>query len=101
MKKLAAIAVSAGMALCLCSCGKSVTLKIKEKNVRMNVDEKYTVKVQTNSKEDVTWTSNDEKIALVGTDGTVTAIGNGITTVTARSALLWAVTTIPTNTEIP
>lgn len=90
MKKLAAIAVSAGMALCLCSCGKSVTLKIKEKNVRMNVDEKYTVKVQTNSKEDVTWTSNDEKIALVGTDGTVTAIGNGITTVTARSGSAYA-----------
>lgn len=90
MKKYVSALSVVCAAVCLTACGKGTSMKIGEKNVRMNVDEKYTVKVQTDAKEDVQWSTNDEKVAVVGADGTVTAVGNGITTVTARAGGAYA-----------
>ena len=68
----------------LCSCGGENILTVKEKNIRMNIDESYTVKVQQKREETLKWTSGDESVAIVSPEGTVSAVGNGITTVTAR-----------------
>lgn len=84
MKKLLFAVLSAVLLLSACGGDKAIT--VKEKNLRMNIDEKYTVKIVDGSEKDVVWSSNDESIAVVSPDGTVTAIGNGITTVTAKAA---------------
>jgi len=79
---IAGIAFSA--AIILSSCGGENILTVKEKNIRMNIDESYTVKVQQKREETLKWTSGDESVAIVSPEGTVSAVGNGITTVTAR-----------------
>lgn len=71
-------------AVVLCSCGGENVLTVKEKSVRMKIDESYTVKVEQKKDETLKWSSGDESVAIVSPDGTVSAIGNGITTVTAR-----------------
>lgn len=80
--------ISAGLILAavtvLCSCGGENTLTVKEKNVRMKIDESYTVKVEQKKEETLTWKSADESVAVVSPEGTVSAVGKGITTVTAR-----------------
>ena len=74
------------MSILLCACSKGDSaISVKEKNLRMNIDEKYTVKVLKKDDDIVNWTSNDESVAVVSPDGTVSAVGNGITTVTART----------------
>ena len=50
----------------------------------MKKDESYTIKVKQTKEEDLTWSSNDESVVVVSPEGTVSAVGNGITTVTAR-----------------
>lgn len=85
MKKRFISAASAlAAAVLLCSCGGENILTVKEKNVRMKIDESYTVKVQQKKEETLLWTSADESVAIVSPEGTVSAVGNGITTVTAR-----------------
>lgn len=74
-----------GTVLVLSACGSKTSLSVKEKNIRMNIDEKYTIKLVSGADEDVVWTSNDEAVALISPEGTITATGNGITTVTAKS----------------
>ena len=74
-----------GAVLILSACGSKTAISVKEKNIRMNIDEKYTVKLTSGDEENVVWTSNDEGIALVSPEGTITATGNGITTVTAKA----------------
>ena len=74
-----------GAVLVLSACGNKTAISVKEKNIRMNTDEKYTVKLTGGDDENIVWTSNDEGIALVSPEGTITATGNGITTVTAKA----------------
>ena len=84
MKKTAAAALIACSALLLYGCGNGQnTVSIKDKDIRLEIDDKYTVKAESKKGDTITWSSNDDKVAVVGPDGTVTAVGNGITTVTA------------------
>lgn len=75
------------LAVTLCACGEKKGISLKEKTdvLSMKVDEKYTIKLDYDGKDPVQWTSNDEAIAVVSPDGTVSAVGNGITTVTAKA----------------
>lgn len=84
MKRRTISVCLAALALVLCSCGGENTLSVKEKNIRMKIDESYTVKVEQKKEETLSWSSADESIAIVSPEGTVSAVGNGITTVTAR-----------------
>ena len=84
MKRKTISVCLAALTLVLCSCGGENTLSVKEKNIRMKIDESYTVKVEQKKEETLSWTSADESIAIVSPEGTVSAVGNGITTVTAR-----------------
>ena len=83
-KRLFTAGVIISAAAILCSCGGENVLTVKEKNIRMNIDESYTVKVQQKKEETLKWTSGDESVAIVSPEGTVSAVGNGITTVTAQ-----------------
>ena len=69
----------------LCSCGKENSLSVKEDIIRMKTDESYTIKVTQTNEEQLTWHSADTAIATVSPEGTVTAMGNGITTITAQT----------------
>ena len=80
--------VIAAVMLLLSACGKgeSNTVKIKENEaIRLNADEKYTVEVKAKKSEKVIWSSANEEIVKIDDEGTITAKGNGITTVTART----------------
>ena len=68
----------------LCSCGGENVITVKEKNIRMKIDESYTIKAEQKKEETLSWTSADESVVVVSPEGTVSAVGNGITTVTAR-----------------
>ncbi len=86
MKKIITLGIMAVISLGLCACSKDVKkLSVEEKNVKMNVGSKYTIKLEQGDVEGVRWESNDKEIAVVNPeDGTVTAVAGGITTVTAR-----------------
>jgi len=66
-----------------CGSKKPDKITVKEKTLHLEADEKYTIKAETKKGKNIIWSSNDEKIAVISPDGTVTAVGNGITTVTA------------------
>ena len=66
-----------------CGSNKPEKITVKEKSLHLEAEEKYTIKAETKKGENIVWSSNDEKIAVISPDGTVTAVGNGITTVTA------------------
>lgn len=83
-KRLLFVAALTVLVTMLCSCGGDNTLSVKETHIRMKKDESYTIKVTQTKEEELTWSSNDESIAVVSPDGTVSAVGSGITTVTAR-----------------
>ena len=85
MKKTMALIGFLTMAtVVLCSCGGENVLTVKEDIVRMKVDESYTIKVEQEKEETLAWSCADTSIAIVSPEGTVSAVGNGITTVTAR-----------------
>ena len=85
MKKRMATLFALGVVTVLfCSCGGENVITVKEKNIRMKVDESYTIKAQQKKDEILSWSSADESIVVVSPEGTVSAVGNGITTVTVR-----------------
>lgn len=83
-KTMISLCLLLAVATMLCSCGKENVLTVKEDVVRMKIDESYTIKVEQEKEETLTWSSADSSIAIVSPEGTVSAVGNGITTVTAR-----------------
>ncbi len=91
MKKSLLLVLILSLSFVFSSCGKDKhKINIKEDAIRLKVDEKYTVKASTKKNDNITWTSNDEKIAVIAPDGTVTAISGGITTITARTEKSYA-----------
>lgn len=82
-KKLTLLGLLTMACLIMCSCSKENNLSVKEDIIRMKIDENYTIKVEQTNEEHLTWSSADASIATVSPEGTVTAMGNGITTVTA------------------
>jgi len=86
MKKvvlLSSLILTAALVFSGCGQKKPNKITVKEKSLHLEADEKYTIKAETKKGENIVWSSNDEKIAVISPDGTVTAVGNGITTVTA------------------
>ncbi len=84
-KKLISLMLLIFTAIMLCSCSEENKLSVKEDIIRIKIDESYTIKVNQTKKENLTWSSLDPSIATVSPEGTVTAIGNGITTITAKT----------------
>lgn len=89
MKRIVSVFAALAMALSLSACGGSdkptVTLADKDQNIRLAVGETYTLTATTTDQATLSWTTNDNTIAVVESDGTVTAVGDGVTTVTAES----------------
>ena len=83
-KRVLSIASLAVATMLLCSCGGDNVITVKEKNIRMKIDESYTIKAEQKKEETLSWSSADESVVVVSPEGTVSAVGNGITTVTAR-----------------
>lgn len=83
-KRVLSITFVAVITMLLCSCGGENVITVKEKNIRMKIDESYTIKAEQKKEETLSWTSADESVVVVSPEGTVSAVGNGITTVTAR-----------------
>lgn len=83
-KRVLIVGALAAMTALLCSCGGENIITVKEKNIRMKIDESYTIKAEQKNEETLSWTSADESVVVVSPEGTVSAVGNGITTVTAR-----------------
>ena len=75
--------------LALCSCGDDeVKMSFGEDcadYLELEIDGHHTVKVYNAPETDVKWSSADEGVAVVSPDGTVSATGYGITTITAMS----------------
>ncbi len=83
-KRVLSMTFLAVITMLLCSCGGENVITVKEKNIRMKIDESYTIKAEQKKEETLSWTSADESVVVVSPEGTVSAVGNGITTVTAR-----------------
>lgn len=52
----------------------------------MKKDESCTIKVEQTKEETLEWVSDNEAVAIVSPEGTVTAVSGGIATITARGA---------------
>ncbi len=84
-KKFVFLITLLALAVSFCSCGKKDKgLAVNEKNIRMNVGGKYTVKLASGDSDKVEWSTDNQAVAVVAADGTVTAVSSGITTVTAK-----------------
>lgn len=83
-KRIVSMAALAVATMLLCSCGGENVITVKEKNIRMKIDESYTIKAEQKKEETLSWTSADESVVVVSPEGTISAVGNGITTVTVR-----------------
>lgn len=84
-KRICALALSVLSLLLLCSCGDDVKMSVSEDYIKLEIDGHHTVKVKNAPESEIKWSSANETVAVVSPDGTVSAIGNGITTVTAVS----------------
>ncbi len=72
------------LAFTFSGCGAENTLSVKEDILKMKKDESCTIKVEQTKEEPLEWVSDNEAVAIVGPDGTVTAVNSGIATITAR-----------------
>lgn len=65
---------------------ESVTVAPKTNNLEVGATRKLTATVEPGTaKQDVSWSSSDDKVATVGGDGTVTAAATGTATITATA----------------
>lgn len=69
-------------AVLLSGCGGKVS--IKEETLRLSLGQEQTLKVSAGKGDEIVFSSLDPNIASVDENGTVTALGNGITVITAR-----------------
>lgn len=84
-KKLISLMLLLITAIMFCSCSKENKISVKEDIIRIKIGETYAIKVSQTNKEKLTWSSLDDSIATVDSEGKVTAQSNGITTVTASA----------------
>ena len=89
-KKMLSLIALTGAAILLCSCGGENVITIKKGPIHMKKDESYTIKVKQTKDEVLSWSSGDESVVVVSPEGTVSAVGSGITTVTARGEMAYA-----------
>ena len=61
----------------------SAAAKLNQKSVTLNVKKSYTLKV-TGTKEKITWTTSNKKVATVSAKGVVKAVQKGTATITAK-----------------
>ena len=85
-KRMLLSAIVIIIAFALCSCGGENTLSVKEDILKMKKDESCTIKVEQTKEETLEWVSDNEAVAIVSPEGTVTAVSGGIATITARGA---------------
>ena len=62
---------------------QSTTISLDKTRVKMKISETFKLNATTNSTEPITWSSSQENIATVDSNGNVTAISEGTTTITA------------------
>ena len=57
MKKIICLIAAAAAAVSLSACKGKAPLSVSEKNVRMKIDEKYTIKLENGNDEKAEWLS--------------------------------------------
>ena len=69
---------------------EETTIRLSEQEITLDVNESKVLRATVNSANEknkkVTWSSNNNKVATVTTDGKVTAIAKGVATITAETA---------------
>ena len=73
------------MLFVLSACGKENKLTVEDNVIHLKIDEAYTIKVKQTNKQKIEWNSDDERIAIVSPEGTVTGVGDGITTIEIKT----------------
>ncbi len=85
-RKLIALGLVLVMCISLCACGsKSARLEAAEDCIKLGVGKKYTIELKQGEVDGIIWESDDEAIATVSPDGTVTAVSGGSTVITGRT----------------
>ncbi len=83
MRKKLVFAVPLAGLLLLGGCGGKVS--IKDETLRLSLGEEYTISVDSPEDGELTFSSLDPNIVSVDENGTVKALGNGITVITVKS----------------
>lgn len=83
-KRLISIILILSTIFVFAACKKNSELTAKESTVKMEVGGTHKVELEQDV-ENVTWESRDNDIATVSPDGVITAVGGGITVVSART----------------
>ena len=84
-KRLVAVMLLVSMLFVLSACGKENKLTVEDNVIHLKIDEAYTIKVKQTNKQKIEWNSDDERIAIVSPEGTVTGVGDGITTIEIKT----------------
>ncbi len=114
MKKLiCALIIIVAMVTTLCSCTmlndfmpktppaeeeqSTITLNCYEKT--LNAAESFQIEADTNGGETLKWKSSNENVALVNSQGTVTAVSGGVANITCYNSTSEAVCTVTVNEQ--
>lgn len=89
-KRIFALASAAAMTFALTSCGEETTaVKINvpenQEYLTLGIGDEISVVAQTKKSENISWSCDDDSVAVISPSGQLTGLANGVTVVTART----------------
>lgn len=85
-KRLLALCVLVIVCVTLCACGKKENkLSAKESVIKLDTGKNYTIELENGDAANLEWESDDETIATVSENGTVTGKHDGVTVISGKT----------------
>ena len=86
-KRILILAFTTVLAMMLSSCGekKNTLSVVGETTLEMGKGDKEVIELKQSGNGEIEWISQDTTVATVDSEGTVTAVGDGVTTITAKT----------------
>lgn len=89
-KQILALASAAALTLALASCGSEepavkINLPENQEYISLEIGDEVAVVAQIKKDELITWSCDDDTVAVISPDGKLTGLANGVTVVTAKT----------------
>lgn len=89
-KRILALASAVAMTLALAACGEDTTavkinLPENQEYLTLGIGDEISVVARTKKSENITWTCDDDTVAVISPSGQLTGLANGVAVVTAKT----------------